>query len=98
MDKISGGMWTVLGGLAALLIVTVVAILAFKTAADVVSVVTAAGAVIGTLVGAFFGVSAGQAGRAEAEAAKDQAHRTLVNAAAKAAPDSPVAEAILAGA
>jgi hypothetical protein len=98
MDKISGGMWTVIGGLAALLVVTVVAILSFNTAADAVSVITAAGTVIGTLVGAFFGVASGQAGRAEAEAAKDQAHRTLVNAAALATPGGPVSEAILAGA
>ena len=69
------GFYIVLAGLSALVLIAVIAILRYGTANDVTTVTTSAGAVIGTVVGAFFGVSVGQAGRKRAEQGKDQPRR-----------------------
>lgn len=97
------GFYIVLAGLSALALIVVIAILRYGTANDVASVTTSAGAVIGTVVGAFFGISVGQAGRKHAEQGKDQAQRqaiqstnALVRVAAQAPPDSAAAKAAVA--
>jgi len=97
------GLFIVLAGLIALVLIVVIAILRYGTADDVASVTTSTGAVIGTLVGAFFGVSVGQAGRKRAEQGKDKAQQqaiqstnALVRVAAEAPPDSEAAKAAVA--
>jgi hypothetical protein len=97
------GFYIVLAGLSALVLIAVIAILRYRAANDVTSVTTSAGAVIGTVIGAFFGVSVGQAGRKRAEHAKDQAQQlaiqstnALVKVAAQAPPDSEAAKAAVA--
>ncbi|HEV2784440.1 MAG TPA: hypothetical protein VGX25_34060 [Actinophytocola sp.] len=92
MDK-PFGFWTAVGGLGVLALITLVAIFRYPSTADATDVITAAGAVIGTVIGAFFGVQTGAAGRAKAEEGKDQAMAALVRVAALSDSGSPAARA-----
>ena len=70
-----------------------VAMSQFTKASDVAAVVGSAGAIIGTIVGAFFGVHAASAGRAAAEAGRAKAEHNTHLALAKLDPS--VAEGLL---
>ena len=68
------GMWVILAGLAALVAVTVVAVLKYDTAADVVTVLGSVTGVIAALVGAYFGVR----GATLAQQKANEAGQTIV--------------------
>ena|SRR2546426_3526069 len=61
------GMWVVVIGLMVLAFTIGVSVARWTAASDVVSVITAVGSVIGTLVGAFFGIETGSAGKKDAD-------------------------------
>lgn len=82
----------ILSGLLAILIVVAVAVVRYVNSGDAASVITAAGATIGTLVGAYFGLNLGSAGRQKAEDSKDAAHAKLIAVAAALPPGDPTAE------
>ena len=65
----------VLSGFAVVLISYGFTLVAFDTGDDVGAALAPITGVIGTIVGAFFGVQAGSEGKAEAEAARTQAER-----------------------
>jgi uncharacterized membrane protein YdcZ (DUF606 family) len=52
----SWGAWVVIAGLAAVVVIFVVAVLHYKTAAEVTTAVGAVSGVIAALVGAYFGI------------------------------------------
>jgi len=66
---------SVLGLLLAAALVAALLLAGWKTAADVVSVVGLFTSVLGTLVGAFFGIQIGSEGKAKAEDRADKAQK-----------------------
>jgi hypothetical protein len=80
------GLWLVLAAFALLGIVFGVAVSQFNSASDVAAVVGPVGAIIGTIVGAFFGVRAASSSRQAAEAGRAKAERTAQMALAKLDP------------
>lgn len=86
-DRWKYGLWAVLSGLAALVIVYVAALVRYSSPADVAALLGPALATIGTLTAAYFGIQAGAAGKEEADAAKDAAHVEAMRFAAIADPD-----------
>ena len=67
----------------------------WTAAADVTSVVTAVGSVIGTLVEAFFGIETGSAGRKDAEKKATDAQHRLAKLALLHDPGDAAARALL---
>jgi vacuolar-type H+-ATPase subunit I/STV1 len=84
--RIKYGFWIVVIGLA---VVVLVLLLAFrwKAASDVVAVVGSVTGVIGTIVGAFFGVQLGSAGREKAEIERNAAEEKALKFAAALSPE-----------
>lgn len=76
------GFWLVLAGLAVVLVVYYFAMEKVSTAADVGTVLSPVTAVIGAIVGAFFGIQVGSSGKAKAERDKDKAERERNDAVA----------------
>jgi Mn2+/Fe2+ NRAMP family transporter len=93
LERIRYGAGLILAAFVFLLIVMVVAITQFDTAADVTAVVGAVTGVVGTIIGAFFGVQVGSSGRESAEAERIDAQKTALALAAKLDPKE--AEAII---
>ncbi len=86
------GLWVVLAGLAAVVIVFALALWRYSNSPqNVVAVVGAATGVIGTLVAAFFGIQegtrAGAAGRAESEQARTEVTRLALTMASMTPPE-----------
>ncbi len=79
------GLVAVIAALVAIVVLVVVAMFRYP-AGEVNNVVGTALGAIGTLVGAYFGVQVGSAGKAQAEKAKDEAQERVVQLAA-AAPE-----------
>jgi len=75
--RIRYGFYVVLLGIVALVVIYVVAIWQWTTASDIAAVVGSAGGVIGTIVGAFFGVHIGAVGKERAEEQRDTANSKL---------------------
>ena len=75
------GLWVVFAGLAVILAAFGAALVAFSEAADVSTALAPVTGVVGTIVGAYFGVQAGAAGKEKAEEqraqATDLAHHAL---------------------
>ncbi|HSR47576.1 MAG TPA: hypothetical protein VLL77_06255 [Anaerolineales bacterium] len=84
--RIRYGFWVVLAGILAVLIVFVAAAVRWTEASDVATVVGSVTAVIGTLVGAFFGFQVGSEGRAAAERARAEAEGRAMRLAAHLEP------------
>ncbi|HEY2224632.1 hypothetical protein [Actinomycetospora sp.] len=83
------GLIAVIAALLAIVVLVVVAMFRYP-AAEVNNVVGTALGAIGTLVGAYFGVQVGSAGKAEAEKAKDVAQERVVQLAAAAPVETGV--------
>jgi hypothetical protein len=73
LARIKYGFVVVLVGLAAVVFIYTVAIWHWTAASDVTAAVGSAGGVIGTIVGAFFGLQLGAAGKEKAEEQRDRA-------------------------
>ncbi len=91
------GLYAVFGGLFVILVSAFVAIRQFHTSSDVVAVMGAVTAPVGTIVAAYFGVAAGSDGKSKADANAVQArhdaqqetkkaHEAIARAAAPMAP------------
>jgi hypothetical protein len=87
------GFWVVVVGLAVVALVWTVAILNWKQASDVATAVGSVTGVVGTLVGAYFGVQVGAAGKEKAERDRDDAQDKVSKLAGALPPD--VAERLL---
>jgi vacuolar-type H+-ATPase subunit I/STV1 len=87
LAKIKYGFWVVLAGLLVVLLVYAVAVMNWKAASDVAAVVSSASAVVGTIVGAFFGVQVGSAGKEKAEEQRDKAQAQAQELAAALPPE-----------
>ena len=64
----SWGAWVVIAGLVAVVVIFVVAVLHYKTAAEVTTAVGAVSGVIAALVGAYFGIRGATLAQAKVEA------------------------------
>ncbi|OGO09954.1 MAG: hypothetical protein A3K46_05140 [Chloroflexi bacterium RBG_13_60_9] len=85
--RVRYGFWVVVIGLAIVGIVFVVAILKWTTAADVATAVGSLTGVVGTIVGAFFGVQVGSSGKEKAEADRATAENKAMSFAAELPPE-----------
>lgn len=66
-DKVRFGFYAVLAGLATLTAMFIAVVVMFETATDVSTALGAVAGTVGTLVGAFFGIQVGTAGKEKAE-------------------------------
>jgi hypothetical protein len=71
--RVKYGLYVVALGLGSLLIAMCVALYKWNTISDVTALISAVGAVIGPIVGAFFGLNIGAAGKAKADQDRDKA-------------------------
>jgi hypothetical protein len=83
----------VLAGLGVVLAAYGLSLIAFDTGDDVGTALAPITGVIGTIVGAYFGIQAGSAGKAESDQARDQAEKQAKALAAVA--DAGAAERVL---
>ena len=81
------GFWIVIIGFAVVVAVFVFAARKWSDVKDVTSAVGSVTGVVGTLAGAYFGVSAGSAGKAKAEAERQQAQEKVERLSALLPPD-----------
>jgi hypothetical protein len=81
------GLYAVYAGLGALALCYIVATIRYKVAADAAGALAPVATAIGTLVGAYFGVQVGSAGKQQSDNSRDQAHREALKFAAIADPD-----------
>lgn len=87
--RVRCGIWVVGMGLATVLLALGVAVWRFTTAADVTAVVGSTTGVVGTLIGAFFGLQIGSAGKEKVqEERKDAEDKALAFASALAPADA----------
>jgi len=86
-DRIQSGFVVVILGLVFVLAVFVIAIFKFSSASDVTTTVTSVGGVIGTIVGAFFGLQLGAAGKEKVEQQRNKAEQMALMLAGKAPTD-----------
>jgi hypothetical protein len=81
------GFWIVIAGLVVVGAVFVAAVLKWTTAADVSTAVGSLTGVVGTIIGAFFGVQVGSAGKEKAEAERVAMENKALSLAAELPPD-----------
>lgn len=81
------GFYVVVVGLLVVLAIYVVAVLRWDSASDVAAVVGSAGGLVGTVIGAFFGVQVGSAGRDRAERQRNVAQERSLALAAALSPE-----------
>lgn len=91
--RIKYGYRAILGGFILVAVVLVVAIWRWDVANDVAVVVGLFTSMVGTVIGAFFGIQVGSQGKEEALAARDQAE-TTANAALSALPKDDAKEVL----
>ncbi len=87
LTRVKYGAGLILAAFVFLIIVLIVALAKFDTVTDVTALVGAFTGVVGTLVGAFFGVQAGAAGKDKAEADRDKANQLAQRALARLPSD-----------
>ncbi len=85
--RIKYGFWIVLLGLVLVAAVFLAAIAKWSAAQDVAAAVGSVTGIIGTMVGAFFGVQVGSAGKEKAETARNEAENKAFRLAAALSPD-----------
>lgn len=81
-DKTVLGFWIVIAGLLAVLAVFGLGVWKYSSAADAATAMSAVTGAIGAIVGAFFGVQVGSAGKDKSDNARDQAEKKLVRSLA----------------
>jgi len=82
------GVWVVLAGLAVILTAFAISVFVFEpTAADVSTALAPVTGIVGTIVGAYFGVQVGSQGRQQAEATTAEAQRRVTRLAAAVDPE-----------
>jgi hypothetical protein len=84
--RILYGFWVVVLGFGLVALVALAAIYKWTTAAEVATVVSSITGVVGTVVGAFFGLQVGSAGKAKAEADRNAAEERALRLAAAVEP------------
>lgn len=85
--RIKYGFWIVILGLVLVAAVFLAAIAKWSAAQDAAAAVGSVTGVIGTIIGAFFGVQVGSAGKEKVEAARSEAEKKVVRLAAAMQPD-----------
>jgi hypothetical protein len=81
------GVWVVLAGLGVILAAFTISVFVFEpTAADVSTALAPVTGIVGTIVGAYFGVQVGSQGRQQAEATTARAQEQVTRLAAAADP------------
>jgi hypothetical protein len=82
------GFWIIIIGFGLVAFITVVSIFAWSEVTNVATVVGAVSSLVGTVVGAFFGVQVGSVGREKAEAARDRSQEVTEAALSMLPPES----------
>ena len=82
------GFWIIIIGFGLVGFITVVSIFAWSEVTNVATVVGAVSSLVGTVVGAFFGVQVGSVGREKAEAARDRSQEVTEAALSMLPPES----------
>ena len=71
------GFWIIITGFALVAFITVVSIFRWAEVTSVATVVGAVSSLVGTVVGAFFGVQVGAVGKERAEAARERSEEAV---------------------
>src|SRR3712207_9430374 len=82
------GFWIIMTGFGLVAFITMVSIFTWNEVANVATVVGAVSSLVGTVVGAFFGVQFGSAGKEKAEAARDRSQEMAEAALSMLPPES----------
>jgi hypothetical protein len=82
------GFWIIIFGFSLVAFITLVAIFRWNEVANVATVVGAVSSLVGTVVGAFFGVQFGSAGKEKVEAARDRSQEMAEAALSMLPPES----------
>ena len=82
------GFWIIVIGFGLVAFITLIAIFRWNEVANVATVVGAVSSLVGTVVGAFFGVQFGSAGKEKAEAARDRSQEVAEAALSMLPPES----------
>jgi hypothetical protein len=82
------GFWIIIFGFSLVAFIALIAIFKWDEVANVATVVGAVSSLVGTVVGAFFGVQFGAAGKERAEAARDRSQEMAEAALSMLPPDS----------
>ena len=82
------GFWIIVIGFSLVAFITLIAIFRWNEVANVATVVGAVSSLVGTVVGAFFGVQFGSAGKEKAEAARDRSQEVAEAALSMLPPES----------
>jgi hypothetical protein len=85
--RLKYSLWVVLVGLLASLVAVLVAIWKLTDPTSIAGVVASLTGLVGTVVGAFFGVQVGAAGKEKAEAERSDAERMVTRMAAAMTPE-----------
>jgi hypothetical protein len=88
LARIKYGAWLIGGAFVLMAAMFIAAVVRFPTALDVTAIFGAVTGVIGTIIGAFFGVQAGSSGTETAENARSQAQKIASAALAKLDPNA----------
>jgi hypothetical protein len=82
------GFWIIITGFALVAFITVVSIFRWAEVTSVATVVGAVSSLVGTVVGAFFGVQVGAVGKERAEAARERSEEAVKAALSMLPPES----------
>lgn len=91
VDRWRYGLWAVLAGLVALIVVFVAALVRYPAPGDAAAATAPALTAIGTLTAAYFGIQVGAAGKEQSDNARDAAHSEAMRFAALADPEKAAA-------
>ncbi len=82
------GFWIIMSGFALIAFITVISIFRWAEVTNVATVVGAVSSLVGTVVGTFFGVQVGGAGKEKAEAARERSEELTRSALSMLPPET----------
>src|SRR5215207_3541423 len=82
------GFWIIITGFALVFLITLIATFRWSEVTNVATVVGAVSSLVGTVVGAFFGVQVGAVGKERAEAARERSEQGIKAALSMLPPES----------
>ena len=82
------GFWIIISGFALVFVITLISTFRWGEVTSVATVVGAVASLVGTVVGAFFGVQVGAVGREKADAARERSEEGIKAALSMLPPES----------
>ncbi len=88
IDRLRYGFWIIISGFALVAFIAIISIFRWAEVTSVATVVGAVASLVGTVVGAFFGVQVGAVGRDRAEASRERSEELARAALSMLPPES----------